>query len=76
MQQLGSPDFQPGAIYRLIGSQMTLLISEMSAHANNPNATRRAKSYLTEIRALRALLKQVDRADKSVHRDVLDFDGP
>jgi len=55
---------------------MMLVISEMSTHANDPNATRRGESSLVEIRAIQALIKQVERADKSAHRDVHNFDGP
>jgi len=75
-EKFSSPDFQTKETLRLILVQMTMVINDMRARENDPNATAFIRFCSAEIRALRALTKQVKETDRLRHLDVLDFDGP
>jgi hypothetical protein len=75
-EKFSSPDFQTKETLRLILVQMTMVINDMRARENDPNAAAFIRFCSEEIRALRALAKQVEETDRLSHLDVLDFDGP
>jgi len=75
-EKFSSPDFQTKETLRLILVQMTMVINDMRARENDPNAAAFTRFCSAEIWALRALTKQVEEIDRLRHLDVLDFDGP
>ena len=76
LEKFSSPDFQTEETLRLILVQMTMVINDMRARENEPNAAAFIRFCSAEIRALRAITKQVEETDRLCHLDVLDFDGP
>lgn len=76
LEKLQCPDFETKEILRAILGQMMLIIIDMKAHENDPNAAFYKRGCLADFKALQALIKQVERIDHLCQCDVLDFDGP
>ena len=76
LEKLHSPDFQTEEILRQILVQMTLVIIDMKSRENDPNAAVFRRARLADLRALGALIKQVNKTDRLRHHNVFDFEGP
>jgi hypothetical protein len=76
LEKLGTPDFQTEEVYRLILREMTLIIIDIRACQNDPNADAFRRNCQETLRALRTVAKQVSKIDQDRHLDVLNFEGP
>jgi hypothetical protein len=76
IEKLGSADFEPLEVHRLIAVEIALVTRAMGDRKDNSDAATVLKEGLARVKALRSLAKAIEKFDSLTKRDVLNFDGP
>jgi hypothetical protein len=73
LERLKDPNFSAHEVTRLVTEEIALLVQEMREDAYDSTLAFKLKSCSTQIKALRALEKVLEKSERN--RDVLNFDG-